>query len=150
MNCIHHGTPAVHRFTGPFKAKTSHPLLFVGNTADPVTPGRYAQQMAAGFEGAVALMQDSGGHCSDSAFSYCTTGYIKQYFQTGELPPANTTCGVDVVPFGPSHEDLVVETAEARVAREHWEDMAEKSLKEIPGGQAWYEMRQAMLRGRLS
>lgn len=147
MNCIHHGTLAVHRFTGPFKAKTSHPLLFVGNTADPVTPGRYAQQMAEGFEGAVALMQDSGGHCSDSAFSYCTTGYIKQYFQTGELPPANTTCGVDVQPFGPSHQNVVVETAEARVVRERWEDMAEKSLMGTPGGQVWYKMRQAMLRG---
>jgi pimeloyl-ACP methyl ester carboxylesterase len=146
MNCIHHGTPAVHRFTGPFKAKTSHPLLFVGNTADPVTPGRYARQMAEGFEGAVALMQDSGGHCSDSAFSYCTTGYIKQYFQTGELPPANTTCGVDVLPFGPLHEDLVVETAEVKVTRERWEEMAEKSLKGTPGGRVWYEMRQAMLR----
>jgi pimeloyl-ACP methyl ester carboxylesterase len=146
MNCIHHGTRAVHRFTGPFKANTSHPLLFIGNTADPVTPGRYAQQMAEGFEGAVALLQDSGGHASDSAFSWCTTGYIKQYFQTGELPPVNVTCGVDVVPFGPRHEDLVVETAEAKAARERWEDMAEKSLKWIPGGQAWYDMRQAMLR----
>ncbi|GAB7336238.1 hypothetical protein MBLNU13_g09000t2 [Cladosporium sp. NU13] len=150
MNCIHHGTPAVHRFTDLFKAKTSHPLLFIGNTADPVTPGRYARQMAEGFEGAVALMQDSGGHCSDSAFSFCTTGYIKQYFQSGELPPANTTCGVDVVPFGPSDEDLVVETAGVRAARESWENMAEKSLKGIPGGQVWHEMRQAMMRGKQS
>jgi pimeloyl-ACP methyl ester carboxylesterase len=150
MNCIHHGTPAIHRFTGPFKAKTSHPLLFVGNTADPVTPGRYAQQMAEGFEGAVALMQDSGGHCSDSAFSYCTTGYIKQYFQTGELPPANTTCGVDILPFGPLHEDMVVETAEARATRERWEEMAENSLMGTPGGRVWYEMRQAMMRGEQS
>jgi hypothetical protein len=149
MNCIHNTVPAVHRFTGPWRANTSHPLLFVGNTADPVTPGRYAEQMAEKFEGAVALMQDSGGHCSDSVLSYCTRGYIRQYFQTGELPPANTTCGVDVVPFGPLHEDLKVETAEARVVRERWELMAEASLKRsqgIPGGQVWYELRQAMLR----
>jgi pimeloyl-ACP methyl ester carboxylesterase len=149
MNCIHNTVPAVHRFTGPWKANTSHPLLFVGNTADPVTPGRYAQQMAEGFEGAVALMQDSGGHCSDSVFSYCTTGYLRQYFQTGELPPANTTCGVDIVPFGPLHEDMKIETVEVRAARERWEVMTEASLKGslgIPGGQAWYALRQAMLR----
>lgn len=149
MNCIHHTLPAVHRFTGPFKANTSHPLLFIGNTADPVTPGRYAQQMSEGYEGAVALMQDSGGHCSDSVFSYCTTGYVRQYFQTGELPPTNTTCGVNVVPFGPLHEDLTVESAEVRVMKERWEKMAEASLKGslgVPMGQAWYELRQAMLR----
>lgn len=148
MNCIHHALPAVHRFRGPWKANTSHPLLLIGNTADPVTPGRYARKMAEGFSGAVALMQDSGGHTSDAAFSYCTTGYIRQYFQTGELPPANTTCGVDVVPFGPLHEDMVVESVEVKAGRERWEKMAEASLKGslgIPGGHVWYEMRQATL-----
>jgi pimeloyl-ACP methyl ester carboxylesterase len=146
MNCIHHNLPAVHRFRGPWKANTSHPLLFIGNTADPVTPGLYARKMAEEFEGAVALMQDSGGHCSIAAFSYCTTGYIRQYFQTGDLPPANTTCAADVVPFGPLHEDLTVETAEMRVTRERWERMAEESLiasPGLPGGNAWYELRKA-------
>lgn len=28
----------LHRYTGPFEANTSHPILWVGNTGDPVTP----------------------------------------------------------------------------------------------------------------
>lgn len=71
----------------------------IGNTADPVTPGRYAKKMAKGFEGAVALIQDSPGHCSLSAPSNCTTAYIRQYFQTGALPKEGTVCPVDELPF---------------------------------------------------
>jgi hypothetical protein len=53
------------------------------------------------------------------------------------------------VPFGPLHEDMKIETVEVRAARERWEVMTEASLKGslgIPGGQAWYALRQAMLR----
>ena len=148
MNCVHYTLPAVYRFTGPWQANTSHPLLFIGNTADPVTPGLFAREMAKGFEGAVALMQDSGGHCSEAAFSWCTTGYLRNYFQTGELPPANTTCAADVVPFGPLHDpddqgEVVAE--EIRAGRERWERMAEASLEygATPGGQVWHRLLQA-------
>lgn len=71
----------------------------IGNTADPVTPGRYAKKMAKGFTGAVALIQDSPGHCSLSAPSNCTRTYIRQYFQTGKLPDEGTVCPVDELPF---------------------------------------------------
>jgi pimeloyl-ACP methyl ester carboxylesterase len=150
MSCVHYKLPAVHRFKGPWIANTSHPLLFIGNTADPVTPGLYARRMAEGFEGAVALMQDSGGHCSEAAFSWCTTRYIRQYFQTGELPSANTTCSADAVPFGPAPGQTSIETVEVRAGRERWERMAEVSLRErspgLPGGKALHELRQVYLR----
>lgn len=152
MNCAHYTLSAVHRYTGPWQANTSHPLLFVGNTADPVTPGLYAREMAKGFEGAVALMQNSGGHTSEAAFSYCTTGFLRQYFQTGELPPVNTTCAADVIPFGPLHDSdddgavVEVEAEEVRAGRERWERMAEASLEQgtTPGGQVLYRLRQAL------
>jgi hypothetical protein len=85
LQCIHYHVRPVHRFKGPWIAKTSHPILEIGNTADPVTPGRYAKKMAKGFEGAVALIQDSPGHCSLAAPSNCTIGYVQRYFQTGEF-----------------------------------------------------------------
>jgi pimeloyl-ACP methyl ester carboxylesterase len=151
MNCIHYTLPAVHRYTGPWKANTSHPLLFIGNTADPVTPGLFAREMAKGFDGAVALMQDSGGHTSEAAFSYCTTGYLRQYFQTGELPPVNTTCTADVVPFGgwygPDPDGVTeVETEEVKAGRERWERTVEASLEHgaVPGGRALFRLRQAL------
>lgn len=148
MNCIHYTLSAIHRFKGPWKADTSHPLLFIGNTADPVTPGLYARKMAEGYPGAVTLMQDSGGHCSSAAFSYCTTGHIRRYYQTGELPPANTTCGVDTVPFGSAHEDSLAENGGGKADMRTWEKMAEASSEDkigIPGGQAWLAMRQVVL-----
>jgi hypothetical protein len=105
MACVHWPSRPHHRFVGPWSGNTSHPVLFVGNTADPVTPGRNAINQAKSFEGAVALIQNSPGHCSSAAYSKCTTNYIRSYFQTGELPPENTTCEVDELPFGPSSED---------------------------------------------
>lgn len=106
MQCVHYNIRPNHRFEGPWVANTSHPILEIGNTADPVTPGRYAKKMAKGFTGAVALIQDSGGHCSLAAPSKCTQNYVRQYFQTGELPPEDTVCKADYVPFGPAPGDL--------------------------------------------
>lgn len=116
LHCVHYNVRPVHRFEGPWVAKTSHPLLMIGNTADPVTPVKHAHNMAKGFEGAVALTQDSAGHCSSSTFSNCTVQYIRQYFQTGELPPANTVCSADEMPFGsgPEAEVASVELMEMR------------------------------------
>ena len=64
--------------------------------------------MAKGFTNAVALIQDSGGHCSISAPSKCTEKYVKQYFQTGELPPKDTVCKPDVFPFGPGPDEVTL------------------------------------------
>lgn len=108
MGCIHYRMRPVHRFEGPWVANTSHPLLEIGNIADPVTPGRFAKKMAKGFPGSVALIQDSAGHCSLAAPSKCTAGYVRKYFQTGELPPEDTLCEVDALPFGPTPGDKAV------------------------------------------
>jgi hypothetical protein len=102
MSCVNWPLRPFHRFAGPWTGNTSHPVLFIGNTADPVTPLRNAIKAAKGYKGAVALTQNSPGHCSSAAFSKCSTEYIRRYFQTGELPPKNTTCEVDELPWGPS------------------------------------------------
>lgn len=96
--------------------KTSHPLLFVSNTADPVTPLKAGVKMAKKFVDAGLIEQHSEGHCSLAAVSLCTskcslsfeikfsiglfssvisqllTGFhvvnkIRTYFTTGEVPP---------------------------------------------------------------
>jgi len=131
MQCAHYRTRAVHRFTGPWGGNTSHPLLFIGNTADPVTPGLYARQMARGYKGAVTLMQNSPGHCSISVFSSCTMGYVRQYFQTGELPPVNTTCEVDVQPFG--NDDAEIMSAELRAKSKAHAQIADAVLEHGTG-----------------
>ncbi|KAF9040650.1 TAP-like protein-domain-containing protein [Panaeolus papilionaceus] len=90
-------------FRGPFNATTSHPLLIIGNTADPVTPLWAAKKMSAGSTDSVVLTQDSPGHCSVSAPSTCTQTYIRKYFVEGTLPEPGTICPTDTPIFGYQH-----------------------------------------------
>ena len=66
--------------------KTSFPLLFVSNTADPVTPLYAGVKMAQKFVDAGLVEQLSEGHCSLSALSFCTTKAVVNYFLKGEVP----------------------------------------------------------------
>jgi pimeloyl-ACP methyl ester carboxylesterase len=75
-----------------FGANTSHPILFISNTADPVTPLRSGRIMAKLFPGSALLVQDSAGHCSSSTPTPCTMKAIREYFQTGVLPHEGTVC----------------------------------------------------------
>ncbi|KAH8671745.1 TAP-like protein-domain-containing protein [Xylariales sp. PMI_506] len=95
INCYSWPVRPKLRFSGPFGGNTSHPILWIGNRADPVTPLNNAVEMAKKFPGARVLVQDSVGHMSLSSPSVCTIKYVRQYFQTGELPEEGTVCTVD-------------------------------------------------------
>ncbi|KAG9696321.1 hypothetical protein KCU95_g3505, partial [Aureobasidium melanogenum] len=99
MQCIHYPLRPQYRYNGPWEVSTSQPILFIGNTKDPVTPSSNAFQMAERLKNSAVLIQDSAGHCSLAAYSECTTQHVRRYFQTGELPPPNTTCQPDEIPF---------------------------------------------------
>ena len=86
-------------FAGPFGGPTAHPLLFVSNDADPVSPREGVAAMAAVFEGAGLIRIESPGHCSISTPSSCAFANIRAYFQGDEGPAAETVCGVDYQPF---------------------------------------------------
>ncbi|KAJ4287982.1 hypothetical protein N0V90_011997 [Kalmusia sp. IMI 367209] len=75
-----------------FYGNTSHPILWISNTADPVTPLRSARAMSARYPGSTVLVQDSAGHCAMSTPTACTVSAIKTYFQTGALPKPDTVC----------------------------------------------------------
>lgn len=49
------------RYTGPFEGNTSHPILYVANIADNVTPLISATNNSVGFPGSVVLVQNSYG-----------------------------------------------------------------------------------------
>ncbi|KAI0839370.1 alpha/beta-hydrolase [Hypoxylon sp. FL0890] len=99
MACIGRTIRPKWRYTGPFEANTSHPILYVANIADNVTPLISARNNSRGFPGSVILVQNSYGHTTLSATSACTAGYIRAYFQNGTLPPPATTCEPDYHPF---------------------------------------------------
>lgn len=92
MKCANWKIRASYKFDGPFGSNTSHPILFVSNTADPVTPLRSGRVMSSKFPGSGLLINDQAGHCSFSAKNLCAFEKIRQYFQTGALPASNTLC----------------------------------------------------------
>ncbi|TVY41362.1 Tripeptidyl aminopeptidase [Lachnellula subtilissima] len=101
LACVHWSVQAKWKFNGPFEGNTSHPILFIANRADNVTPLRSAQINAKGFPGSVILVQNGYGHTSLSAPSKCTAKIIRAYFQNGTLPAPDTVCEPDLTPFEP-------------------------------------------------
>jgi pimeloyl-ACP methyl ester carboxylesterase len=101
--CLGHPVPPAWKVDFDFATQrwdnTSHPLLIIGNSHDPVTPIGNAKRVSTLFPGSVVLRQDSQGHCSHSNPSLCTGKVIREYFQTGKMPHKNTVCEPQVKPF---------------------------------------------------
>ncbi|KAK0202233.1 Alpha/Beta hydrolase protein [Desarmillaria ectypa] len=87
------------RFTGPVAGNTGYPILFIGNTADPITPLSSAKKTSSAFPGSVVLVQNSSGHTSLAASSACTYAYVQAYFQNGTLPNDGVVCEVETELF---------------------------------------------------
>ncbi|PVH79184.1 alpha/beta-hydrolase [Cadophora sp. DSE1049] len=101
--------------------KTSFPLLFVSNTADPVTPLAAGVKMARKFVDAGLVEQHSMGHCSIAAVSKCSIGKIRAYLREGKVPPHPvkggkgrelvdgkwTKCDAEQYPFHPYEGDVM-------------------------------------------
>jgi TAP-like protein len=92
LDCARWKIHAKEQYSGNFHAKTKFPLLFVGNTHDPVTPYASAVNASAGFEGSVVLKHDAYGHCSIAQPSVCTSKAIQAYFVNGTVPAPGTVC----------------------------------------------------------
>lgn len=102
VNCrnLYVDTPKSQIFTGtPSANSTSTPILFIGNTLDPVTPLSAAKKMTARFGGARLLQQNSVGHASVSAASKCTAETVQKYLADATLPEEGTICEAEEVPF---------------------------------------------------
>ncbi|OCT54899.1 proteinase [Cladophialophora carrionii] len=114
LPCVHwqkvNRPSAENRFTGPFASNLSDydprgsPLLFIGNTADPVTPVGNALKMSKSHEGSVVLTQDMPGHCAGSSNpSVCISSIVKAFFANGTLPEAGLVCEAALKPWDIGH-----------------------------------------------
>jgi pimeloyl-ACP methyl ester carboxylesterase len=99
MTCAHWPWEAKERYLGDFNVKTRKPILFIGNTYDPVTPAASAYNMSASFEGSRVVEQQAFGHGSISQPSNCTSQVLQQYFADGTMPEKNVLCPVDISLF---------------------------------------------------
>ncbi|KAH7029557.1 Alpha/Beta hydrolase protein [Microdochium trichocladiopsis] len=115
------------RFSGPFGGTTAHPILYVANIADNITPLVSARNNSELFPGSVVLTQNSYGHTTLSAPSACTAAHIRAYFQNGTLPADGEACEPDYHPF----EDIpLVDPASqrGRMYRDAREELSAASL----------------------
>ncbi|RDW59410.1 hypothetical protein BP6252_12497 [Coleophoma cylindrospora] len=105
LGCVGWNATAKWSFNHPIAAvKTAHPLIFIGNTFDPVTPIRNARKMSSQFPGSIVIEQRAEGHCSLAAPSLCTMRHIRNYFQTGAMPipdkaSSGVSCETDLKPL---------------------------------------------------
>ncbi|KAK3329946.1 TAP-like protein-domain-containing protein [Apodospora peruviana] len=128
LSCVDRSVRPKWRFDGPFTGiNTSHPILFVANIADNVTPLISARNNSEGFPGSRVLVQNSYGHTSLAASSACTARYVNRYFQSGELPAEGTVCESDTSPFAEEVDEEVEDDEDlAKAARILSRDAARK------------------------
>jgi TAP-like protein len=110
---------------------TSHPMLFLSNTRDPVTPLWSARSMAKKFGGAVVFGQDADGHCTISQPSTCVMKGVREYFQTGRLPEGEIACKPDIGPFDIYNAAI---NSEERVLSEATHELASRFRYDLPLG----------------
>ncbi|WP_370948403.1 alpha/beta fold hydrolase [Amycolatopsis sp. cg5] len=89
------------RYTGPWRTKTSAPVLVVGNYFDGVTSFAGAQASNRMLEGSRLLAYAGWGHTAYGRSS-CVTAYVDHYLLNGALPAAGTVCPANPNPFLPS------------------------------------------------
>ncbi|KAL1603505.1 hypothetical protein SLS60_005092 [Paraconiothyrium brasiliense] len=122
-----------------FHGNTSHPILWISNTADPVTPLRSARAMSARFPGSEVLVQDSAGHCALSSPTACTLAAVKNYFQTGDLPKPDTVCIPPTSPWSLNSTDPKSPFYDPSLGQAVYlaEDAMEEEMEAARSLQAW-------------
>ena len=99
--CTAWGPPNTGRYTGPWNARTAHPVLIVGTRWDPATPYANARRVARLLGNAVLLTHDGYGHTSPADPSACVQRATAAYLVRLVTPPRGTVCPSDRQPFDP-------------------------------------------------
>jgi pimeloyl-ACP methyl ester carboxylesterase len=89
---------AEDRYIGPWTARTSAPVLVVGNFFDGVTDYRGAQATSRLLKNSRLLSYAGWGHTAYGR-SECTSDFVDAYLLDGTLPPVGTICPANPNPF---------------------------------------------------
>jgi len=99
--CAAWPTRSAERYTGPWNAATTTPILVVGTRFDPNTQFANARRVARRLGNAVLLTHDGYGHVSVSDPSACVIRATGAYLVDLVAPPKGTVCTSDRQPFDP-------------------------------------------------
>jgi pimeloyl-ACP methyl ester carboxylesterase len=89
------------RYTGPWRTRTSAPVLVVGNHFDGVTDFRGAQAVNRQLAGSRLLAYAGWGHTA-YGLSKCASDHTDAYLLNGTLPAVGTVCPANPNPFLPT------------------------------------------------
>ena len=90
------------RYTGPWNAPTTHPILVIGTRWDPATSYANARRVATLLDNAVLLTHDGYGHTSPVDPSTCVEHAISAYLVCLDAPRRGTVCPSNRLPFDPN------------------------------------------------
>lgn len=100
---------AKDRYVGPWTARTSAPVLVVGNFHDPATDYAGAQASNRLLKNSRLLSYAGWGHVAYPR-NVCTQEYVDAYLLAGSLPPVGTVCPANPNPFLDVPEEPLAES----------------------------------------
>ncbi|KAI1121793.1 TAP-like protein-domain-containing protein [Nemania abortiva] len=119
LGCLGWSIEATDVFSGPFGGDTTTPILFVGNTYDPISPVTNALAAAKNYKDAQVVTVDAIGHTSRVTGNACQRAKVNAYFQNSQLPGNDSYCGLETGPFGitlnGTLEDIIDEAGLSRL-----------------------------------
>jgi len=90
------------RYLGPWTARTSSPVLVVGNYFDPATRYRGAVTAARLLANSRLLSYAGWGHTAFLSGNYCIDSKVTRYLASTRVPAPGTICRPAGSPFGPT------------------------------------------------
>jgi pimeloyl-ACP methyl ester carboxylesterase len=100
------------RYLGPWTARTSSPVLLVGNYFDPATRYQGAVTVSRLLPGASLLSYAGWGHTAYlGRGNFCVDDKVTQYLVTTLTPAPGTVCPPEGSPFGPTEASAAARSA---------------------------------------
>ncbi|KAJ5202053.1 uncharacterized protein N7498_006716 [Penicillium cinerascens] len=101
----HWDVPKKHSYVPRKDVKTTHPLLIISTTYDPICPLIGARSANEAFEGSQVVEVKGYGHCSVAVPSVCLAKHVRAFLYEGKLPDTYTQCEVDSPLLPPARQE---------------------------------------------